>query len=126
MLISIDLKWYQDYQENTGLKRDGFSKRILWVGFNGIVDILMEEEFLRQTKSKLKDGKTLEDTFWQQKKIVKKVTQDVERDKDKQYYSGLTIHTDKNFNHLKNGIKFFLFEDLIYVQKDIIPAMFQV
>jgi hypothetical protein len=46
MLISIDLKWYQDYQENIGLKRDGFLKRILWVGFNGIVDILMEEEFL--------------------------------------------------------------------------------
>ena len=95
MLISIDLKWYQDYQENTGLKRDGFSKRTLWVGFNGIVDILMEEEFLILMKFKLKGGKILEDTSWQLKKIVKREILVVEEDKDRPFYNGLIILTDK-------------------------------
>ena len=42
-------------------------------------------------KSKLKDGKILEDMFWQLKKIVKKMISDAEEDKDKLYCSGLII-----------------------------------
>ena len=77
-------------------------------------------------KFKLKDGKILEDTFWRLKKIVKKVILDVEKDKGKQFYNGLIILIDKNTSLLKNEIKFFLIGELIDVQKDINPAMFQV
>ena len=52
---------------------DGFLKKIHWVGFNGTVDLLMEEEYLILMKLKLKDGKISEDMFQQLKKIVKKV-----------------------------------------------------
>ena len=64
---------FQDYLESIRLKKDGFLKKILWVGFSGTVDFVMEEEFLIWMKFKLKDGKILEDTSWQLKKIVKKV-----------------------------------------------------
>jgi hypothetical protein len=50
-------------RENIGLKKDGFIKRILWVGFNGIADLLREEEFLIWMKFKLRDGKILEDMY---------------------------------------------------------------
>ena len=39
-------------------------------------------------KSKLKDGKILEDMFWQLKKTVKKMIFSVEKDKDKRYFNG--------------------------------------
>ena len=55
----------------------------------------MEEEFHKWMKYKLKDGKILEDMFLQLKKIVKKVTWPVEKDKDKQFYNGPTILTGK-------------------------------
>ena len=65
--------------------------KILQDGFNGIVDFVMEEEFLIQMKYKLKDGKILEDMFQLLKKIVKKAILDVGRDKDKQFCNGLII-----------------------------------
>jgi hypothetical protein len=37
---------FLDYQENIGLKKGGFLKKILLVGFNGIADLQKEEEFL--------------------------------------------------------------------------------
>ena len=55
----------------------------------------MGEEFHIQMKYKLKGGKILEDMFWPLKKIVKKETWAVEKDKDKLSYNGLTILTDK-------------------------------
>ena len=97
----IDLKLFQDYLENIGLKKDGFLKKILQVGFNGIVDLLMEDEFLILTKFKLKDGKILEGTFQQLKKIVKKAIQDAEKDKDRLFYNGLTILIDKEYQSPK-------------------------
>ena len=54
-------------------------------------------------KYKLKGGKILEDMSWPLKKIVKKVTWVVEKDKGKQFCNGLTILTDKNFKFLKSG-----------------------
>ncbi len=39
------------------IEKVGFSKKILWVGFSGIVDLLMEEEFHKWMKFKLRDGK---------------------------------------------------------------------
>jgi hypothetical protein len=45
------------------LKKDGFLKKILLVGFSGTVDFVMEEEFLIWMKFRLKDGKILEDMF---------------------------------------------------------------
>ena len=86
---------FQVYQENIGLKKGGFSKKILLVGFSGIVDLLMEEEFHKWMKFKLRDGKILEDMFSQLKKIVKKEILVVEEDKDKQFYNGLIILTGK-------------------------------
>ena len=61
------------YHENNGQKKDGFLKKILWVGFSGTVDIVMEEELLIQMKFKLKDGKILRDTFQQLKKTANQV-----------------------------------------------------
>ena len=66
-----------------------------WVGSNGIADSLMEEEFHKWMKFKSKDGKILEDTFLQLKKIVKRVILDVESDKDKLFYNGLTTPIGK-------------------------------
>jgi hypothetical protein len=65
------------------------------VGFNGIADIQMEEEFLILMRFKLKDGKILEDMFWQLKRIVKKETLVVEKGKGRLFCSGLTILTDR-------------------------------
>ena len=88
---------FQDYLESIGLKKDGFLKKILWVGFSGTVDFVMEEEFLIWMKFRLKDGKILEDMFQQLKRIVKKEIQVVEKDRDKQYYSGhMTLIKGKN------------------------------
>ena len=103
MLILIGLKVSQDFQENIGVKKDGSLKKILQDGFNGIVDFVMEEEFLTQMKYKLKDGKILEDMFWQLKKIVKKMTLDAEEGRDKLYFSGLTT-LSFNFSFKINSI----------------------
>ena len=54
---------FQDYLESIGLKKDGFLKKILWVGFSGIADFVTEEELSIWIKFKLKDGKILEDMF---------------------------------------------------------------
>ena len=46
--FNVELNYFKidlAYQEKSGLKRDGFLKKIHWVGFNGIVDLKMEEEF---------------------------------------------------------------------------------
>ena len=48
--------------EKNGKIKDGYSKKILWDGFNGIVDIQMVGDFQKSTKFKLKDGKILQDT----------------------------------------------------------------
>jgi len=63
----------------------------------------MEEEFIILMKSKLKDGKILEDMFWQLKKIVKKMTLDAEEGRDKLYFSGLTT-LSFNFSFKINSI----------------------
>jgi hypothetical protein len=47
-------------------------------------------------KFKLNGGKILEDMFLRLKKIVKKETLIVEKDKDKQFCNGRTIRIDKN------------------------------
>ena len=54
---------FQVYRGNIGLKKVGFLRKIHWVGFNGTVDLPMEEEFLTLIKFKLKDGKILEGMF---------------------------------------------------------------
>ena len=77
-------------------------------------------------KYKLKDGKILEDMSWPLKKIVKKVTWDVEKGKGKQFYNGLIIPTDKKINLLKNEKLFFLIGSPNDAQKGINPAKFQV
>ena len=41
------------------VERVGFLKKILWVGFNGIVDLQKEDAFLILMACKLKDGKIL-------------------------------------------------------------------
>ena len=64
--------------------------------------------------------------FWLLKKTVKKETLVAEKDKDKQFYNGLIILIGKSVNSPKNEIIFFLIEELIDAQKDIIPAKFQV
>ena len=55
------LKLKQVYQEKNGRTKDGFIKKILLVGFSGIADLLMEDEFPRLMRFKLKDGKLLKD-----------------------------------------------------------------
>ena len=57
--------------------------------------MLTVEELLRLMKYKLKGGKISEDTSWQLKKIVKREILVVEEDKDKLFYNGLIILTDK-------------------------------
>tara|TARA_Y100001936_G_C15415215_1_gene331825 strand:- start:351 stop:497 length:147 start_codon:yes stop_codon:yes gene_type:complete len=47
-------------------------------------------------KFKLKDGKISEDMFWLLRKIAKKATSVVEKDKGKQYYNGHMILIGKN------------------------------
>jgi len=54
-------------------------------------------------KSKLKDGKILEDMFWQLKKIVKKMIWGAEEDRDKLYFNGL-ITLSFNFSFKINSI----------------------
>ena len=62
------------------------------VGFSGIVDLKMEEEFLIWMKFKLKDGRRLAiDIAQQLKKIAKRVISNVEEDKDRLYCNGHTI-----------------------------------
>ena len=64
-------------------------KKILLVGFNGIVDLQTVDVSQRSTKYKLKDGKLLEiGTFRRLKKIVKKVTYIVEEDRGKRCFNG--------------------------------------
>ena len=88
---------FQVYQENIGLKKVGFSKRILWDGFNGTAGSQMVEEFLIWTKYKLKDGKILEGMYQQLKKTVKKVISVVGKDRDKPFYNGpMTLIKDKS------------------------------
>ena len=96
------------------------------VGFSGIVDLQMEEEFLISMKYKLKGGKILEDMCWQLKKIVKKVIWVVEKDKDKLFYNGLIILTDRNIIPLKNEMLFFLIGSPDDAQKGTLLAKFQV
>ena len=43
--IKSILKLSLDYLEKNGLIKAGFLNKILWVGFNGIVDLKMEEEY---------------------------------------------------------------------------------
>ena len=61
MQKKTDLKLKQVYQEKNGWIKDGYIKKILLVGFNGIADLKMEDVFLVQMKFKLKDGKLLDD-----------------------------------------------------------------
>ena len=63
----------------------------------------MDEEFIILMKSKLKDGKILEDMFWQLKKIVKKMISGAEEDRDKLYFNGLTA-LSFNFSFKINSI----------------------
>jgi hypothetical protein len=56
---------FQVCQESIGLKKVGFSKKILWVGFNGTAGLLMAEEFFIWMKFKSRDGKILEGTCQQ-------------------------------------------------------------
>ena len=63
--------------------------------------------------------------FWLLKKTVKKETLVAEKGKDKQFYNGLIILIGKSVNYPKNETIFFLIEELIDAQKDIIPAKFQ-
>ena len=88
---------YQDYRENIGSKKVGFLRKIHLDGFSGIADLQMEEEFLILMRYKLRDGKILEDTYWQLKKIVKRVILGVEEDKDKPFYNGPIIPIDKKY-----------------------------
>ena len=82
---------FQVYRGNIGLKKVGFTRKILWDGFNGTADSLMVEELPTWTKFKLKDGKILEGTCQQYKKTVRKVILVAEKNRDKQYYNGPTI-----------------------------------
>ena len=61
MQKKTDSKLKQVYQEKNGWTKDGFIKKILLVGFSGIADLLMEDEFPTLMKFKLKDGKLLKD-----------------------------------------------------------------
>ena len=95
MEAQIDLKLCQGFQENIVCKRAVYLDRILQVGFSGIVDLLMEEEFQQWMRYKLKDGSILEDMFQQQRKTVKKVILDAEKDRDKLYCNGIMTLIDK-------------------------------
>ena len=44
------------------IKKDGYLKKILLVGFNGTVDFQWEDVYLILIKFKLRDGKILQDT----------------------------------------------------------------
>ena len=59
MQKKIDLELKQVYQEKNGQIKDGFIKKILLAGFNGIADLKMEDVSLAQMKFKLRDGKLL-------------------------------------------------------------------
>ena len=72
--------------------------KTLLVGFNGIADLKMGEEYLKLIKCKLKDGKLLAiGTVQQLKKIAKRVIYSVEEDKGRLCCNGLIIQFFKSY-----------------------------